>query len=228
MGSIIYSVEDDLDIARIINKTLTKQGYKVYSFQDGKSFIEAFNKQKPDLVLLDLMLPDMNGNDIIKFIRNDIENNEVEIIIISAKRMLMDKVEGLDLGADDYLEKPFDLLELMSRVNARLRRHQNKNILIYNNLKVDLQKHLVFLDNKEIICTNKEFDILTYLLQRKGQAVSRDDLLTFLWGDNNSDYESRTIDVHIKSLRAKLNDNDGSIIQTIYGIGYKIGIWKNV
>ena len=224
MESIIYSVEDDLDIARIINKTLTKQGYQVYSFQDGKSFIEAFNKQKPDLVLLDLMLPDMNGNDIIKYIRNDIENNEVEIIIISAKRMLMDKVEGLDLGADDYLEKPFDLLELMSRVNARLRRHQNKNILIYNNLKVDLQKHLVFLDNKEIICTNKEFDILTYLLQRKGQAVSRDDLLTFLWGDNNSDYESRTIDVHIKSLRSKLNDNDGSLIQTIYGIGYKIGI----
>ena len=224
MGSIIYSVEDDLDIARIINKTLTKQGYQVYSFQDGKSFINAFNKQKPDLVLLDLMLPDMNGNDIIKFIRNDIENNEVEIIIISAKRMLMDKVEGLDLGADDYLEKPFDLLELMSRVNARLRRHQNKNILIYNNLKVDLQKHLVFLGDKEIVCTNKEFDILTYLLQRKGQAVSRDDLLTFLWGDNNSDYESRTIDVHIKSLRAKLNDNDGSIIQTIYGIGYKIGI----
>ena len=224
MGSIIYSVEDDLDIARIINKTLTKQGYQVYSFPDGKSFIEAFNKQKPDLVLLDLMLPDMNGNDIIKYIRNDIENNEVEIIIISAKRMLMDKVEGLDLGADDYLEKPFDLLELMSRVNARLRRHQNKNILIYNNLKVDLQKHLVFLDNKEIVCTNKEFDILTYLLQRKGQAVSRDDLLTFLWGDNNSDYESRTIDVHIKSLRSKLNDNDGSLIQTIYGIGYKIGI----
>ena len=224
MGSIIYSVEDDLDIARIINKTLTKQGYQVYSFQDGKSFIDAFNKQKPDLVLLDLMLPDMNGNDIIKFIRNDIENNEVEIIIISAKRMLMDKVEGLDLGADDYLEKPFDLLELMSRVNARLRRHQNKNILIYNNLKVDLQKHLVYLDNNEITCTNKEFDILTYLLQRKGQAVSRDDLLTFLWGDNNSDYESRTIDVHIKSLRSKLNDNDGSLIQTIYGIGYKIGI----
>ena len=224
MGSIIYSVEDDLDIARIINKTLTKQGYQVYSFQDGKSFIDAFNKQKPDLVLLDLMLPDMNGNDIIKFIRNDIENNEVEIIIISAKRMLMDKVEGLDLGADDYLEKPFDLLELMSRVNARLRRHQNKNILVYNNLKVDLQKHLVYLDNKEITCTNKEFDILTYLLQRKGQAVSRDDLLTFLWGDNNSDYESRTIDVHVKSLRSKLNDNDGSIIQTIYGIGYKIGI----
>ncbi len=224
MGSIIYSVEDDLDIARIINKTLTKQGYQVYSFPDGKSFIEAFNKQKPDLVLLDLMLPDMNGNDIIKYIRNDIENNEVEIIIISAKRMLMDKVEGLDLGADDYLEKPFDLLELMSRVNARLRRHQNKNILIYNNLKVDLQKHLVYLDNKEITCTNKEFDILTYLLQRKGQAVSRDDLLTFLWGDNNSDYESRTIDVHIKSLRSKLNDNDGSLIQTIYGIGYKIGI----
>ena len=224
MGSIIYSVEDDLDIARIINKTLTKQGYQVYSFQDGKSFINAFNKQKPDLVLLDLILTDMNGNDIIKFIRNDIENNEVEIIIISAKRMLMDKVEGLDLGADDYLEKPFDLLELMSRVNARLRRHQNKSILIYNNLKVDLQKHLVYLDNNEITCTNKEFDILTYLLQRKGQAVSRDDLLTFLWGDNNSDYESRTIDVHIKSLRAKLNDNDGSIIQTIYGIGYKIGI----
>lgn len=224
MGSIIYSVEDDVDIARIINKTLTKQGYQVFSFPDGKSFIEAFNKQKPDLVLLDLMLPDMNGNDIIKYIRNDIENNEVEIIIISAKRMLMDKVEGLDLGADDYLEKPFDLLELMSRVNARLRRHQNKNILIYNNLKVDLQKHLVYLDNNEITCTNKEFDILTYLLQRKGQAVSRDDLLTFLWGDNNFDYESRTIDVHIKSLRAKLNDNDGSIIQTIYGIGYKIGI----
>ena len=224
MDSIIYSVEDDVDIARIINKTLTKQGYQVLSFYDGKSFIEAFNKQKPNLVLLDLMLPDMNGNDIIKYIRSDMENNEIEIIIISAKRMLMDKVEGLDLGADDYLEKPFDLLELMSRVNARLRRHQNYHVLTCNNLKIDLQKHLVFLNDNQIACTNKEFDILSYLLQRKGQAVSRDDLLTYLWGNNNNDYESRTIDMHIKSLRAKLNDNDGTIIQTIYGIGYKIGI----
>ena len=209
MSFIIYSIEDDLDISKIINKTSTKQGYEVYSFYDAKSFFEAFNQKKPDLMLVDLMLPDLSGN---------------EIIILSAKRMLIDKVEGLDIGADDYLEKPFDLLELMSRVNARLRRHKNEDVISASELCINIKKHQAYFKGKEIDLTNKEYDILLYLLTKNDQVVSRDDLLTHIWGPSSYDYESRTIDMHIKSIRKKINDIDGSIIKTIYGVGYKIDL----
>lgn len=226
MDFIIYSIEDDLDISKIINKALTKQGYNVYSFYDAKSFFEAFSQKKPDLILVDLMLPDLNGIDIIKKIREDHNNENIEIIILSAKRMLIDKVEGLDIGADDYLEKPFDLLELMSRVNARLRRHKKSDIVEANDISLDLQKHQAYFKSNPLILTNKEYEILLYLLNNKGKVVSRDDLLTHIWGQSSYDYESRTVDMHIKSIRKKINDTNGSIIKTIYGVGYKIELWK--
>lgn len=223
MNYVIYSIEDDEDISKIINKTLSKNGYEVQSFKTGSDFFKVFEKAKPDLILLDLMLPDINGYEILKKIRADSLNDNVEIIILSAKRMLMDKVEGLDLGADDYIEKPFDLLELMSRVNARLRRHEKTNILSYEDLTLDIEKHIVTYHNKTLDLTNKEFDILKILLSNVSKVVSRDELLNSLWGTNEADYETRTIDMHIKGIRNKLNDKDGNIIQTIYGIGYKIG-----
>lgn len=219
---LIYSIEDDEDISLIINKTLSKQGYIVKSFPNAKEFFLEFDKTKPDLILLDLMLPDINGYEILKTIRKDKNNNDIEVIILSAKTMTLDKVEGLDLGADDYITKPFDLLELMSRVSARLRKHNKSSLLTFEGLSVDKNKHEVKYLNNEINLTNKEFEILVFLLENKTEVVSRDKLLIKLWGED-SVYESRTIDMHIKSLRNKLGDKEGKLIQTIYGIGYKIG-----
>ena len=141
-------------------------------------------------MLVDLMLPDLSGNEIIKNVREDHNNDNIEIIILSAKRMLIDKVEGLDIGADDYLEKPFDLLELMSRVNARLRRHKNEDVISASELCIDIKKHQAYFKGKELELTNKEYDILLYLLTKSSQVVSRDDLLTHIWGPSSYDYES--------------------------------------
>ena len=216
----IYSVEDDQDIAKIINVSLTKSGYQVYTFPDTKSFWEAFRKVKPDLILLDLMLPDGNGMDVLKTLRNSVENNDIKIIILSAKRMTMDKVEGLDCGADDYIEKPFDILELISRVNARFR--LDHEILSYHDISLDLNRHTCTYQGKSIDLTNTEFSILKLLLQNLGKAITRDEIYHMLYTENDM-VESRAIDMHIASIRKKLNDKESHIIHTIYGVGYIIG-----
>ena len=216
----IYSVEDDQDIAKIINVSLTKSGYQVYTFPDTKSFWNAFRKVKPDLILLDLMLPDGNGMDVLKTLRNSVENNDIKIIILSAKRMTMDKVEGLDCGADDYIEKPFDILELISRVNARFR--LDHEILSYHDISLDLNRHTCTYQGKSIDLTNTEFSILKLLLQNLGKAITRDEIYHKLYTENDM-VESRAIDMHIASLRKKLNDKESHIIHTIYGVGYIIG-----
>ncbi len=216
----IYSVEDDQDIAKIINVSLTKSGYQVYTFPDTKSFWDAFRKVKPDLILLDLMLPDGNGMDVLKTLRNSVENNDIKIIILSAKRMTMDKVEGLDCGADDYIEKPFDILELISRVNARFR--LDHEILSYHDISLDLNRHTCTYQGKSIDLTNTEFSILKLLLQNLGKAITRDEIYHKLYTENDM-VESRAIDMHIASLRKKLNDKESHIIHTIYGVGYIIG-----
>lgn len=218
MDYIIYSVEDDQDIAKIINKTLSKQGYVVETFYDGTSFFKRFDEVTPHMVLLDMMLPDFSGAEIIKKIRNNPKYDDIDIIIISANRMIMDKVDGLDLGADDYIEKPFDLLELMSRVNAKFRKRKSKR-LFNDDISLDLDKHLCLCHNVLIDLTVKEFAILKILLENKGKVVSRDEILEKLWGDIDG-IQSRTVDMHIKSLRKKLKDE--TIIQTIFGIGYKV------
>ena len=216
----IYSVEDDQDIAKIINVSLTKSGYQVYTFPDTKSFWGAFRKVKPDLILLDLMLPDGNGMDVLKTLRNSVENNDIKIIILSAKRMTMDKVEGLDCGADDYIEKPFDILELISRVNARFR--LDHEILSYHDISLDLNRHTCTYQGKSIDLTNTEFSILKLLLQNLGKAITRDEIYHKLYTENDM-VESRAIDMHIASLRKKFNDKESHIIHTIYGVGYIIG-----
>ena len=219
MSSVIYSVEDDKDIAKIINKTLSKQGYDVVSFYDGTSFIKTFDENKPDMVLLDMMLPDLSGAHLLQYIRKDSANDHIPVIIISANSLVTDKVDGLDMGADDYIAKPFDLLELMSRVNALFRRFKKSSSFEYGKLVLNSESHICKYDGKTISLTIKEFDILALLLKNKGKVVSRDEILSSIWG--NEELETRTIDMHIKSLRKKINDE--GIIETIYGLGYKVG-----
>ena len=219
MSSVIYSVEDDKDIAKIINKTLSKQGYDVVSFYDGTSFIRSFDENKPDMVLLDMMLPDLSGAYLLQYIRKDSANDHIPVVIISANSLVTDKVDGLDMGADDYIAKPFDLLELMSRVNALFRRFKKSSSFEYGKLVLNSESHICKYDGKTISLTIKEFDILALLLKNKGKVVSRDEILSSIWG--NEELETRTIDMHIKSLRKKINDE--GIIETIYGLGYKVG-----
>lgn len=218
MKKLIYSIEDDKDIAYIIRIALENSGYEVKSFYDGESFINEFNNKKPDLILLDMMLPKIQGQDLLKIIRSDNTNNDIDIIIISANKLISDKVDGLNLGADDYIEKPFDILELISRVNARFRK--NKNVIYnINGFIINEDKRIITKDSKQYKLTSSEFDILLILLKEKGNIVSRDTLITTLWG-NNANYESRTIDMHIKNIRKKLDDQN--IIITVHGVGYRI------
>ena len=218
MKKLIYSIEDDKDISYIIRLALENSGYEVHSFYDGESFLKAFNEKKPDLILLDMMLPKIQGQDLLKIIRNDSSNNDIDVIIISANKLISDKVDGLNLGADDYIEKPFDILELISRVNARFRKNKNSIYQIgdytINEEKRSIQKNSVLYK-----LTNSEFDILLILIKEKGNIVSRDELMTALWG-NDANYESRTIDMHIRNIRKKLNDPE--IIITMHGLGYRI------
>ena len=221
MNYLIYSIEDDKNIAHLLKVALSKQGYIIESFNDGESFIERFKEQKPNLILLDMMLPNIQGDEILKMIREDDENDDIQIIIVSANKMVMDKVDGLDLGADDYIEKPFDIMELISRVNSKARRFYKKQRLIRGNFILDSKKHEFYKDNELIELTNKEFQIMELLMKRNGEVVSREDIFNHIWG-NNGVLESRTIDMHVKSLRSKINDEDGSIIKSVYGIGYKV------
>lgn len=222
MDYLIYSVEDDRDISKIINLTLTKAGYKVESFVNGKLLFEAIKKQVPNMLLLDMMLPEMSGQEILKKIRSNPNLDEVEIIIISANRDLLDKVEGLELGADDYIEKPFDILELLSRINTKVRRSKKRKIIEIKGVSLDLDKHLCFKNGKEVKLTPREFDILAILMNKNGLIVKKDEILNKIWGTEIS-LETRTVDMHITSIRKKLNDN-GEFIMTLYGVGFKINI----
>ncbi len=222
MSYLIYSVEDDENIANIIKLTLQKQGYEVCVFADGKSFFEAFHNRKPDLILLDMMLPDISGSEIITTIRKNSINDPIRIIVISAKSMIIDKVEGLDLGADDYISKPFDLLELISRVNAQKRRQENNTIYTIGALEVDIKKRKVLKDGINIPLTKKEFDILSLLLSKHDEVVTREELIKHIWG-SEFEYETRTVDMHIKEIRKKLG-TEGKRIETIYGVGFMVSL----
>ena len=225
MDYLIYSVEDDKDIAHIINLTLSKAGYQIEVFNNGKDFLNALKKKKPNMVLLDMMLPDIPGQELIKKIRDNSQYDDMDVIIISANRMIIDKIDGLDLGADDYIEKPFDILELMSRINARVRRTRKSSKLEVGGLKLDLDKHICYKNGKQINLTPREFDILSLILSKKGAIVKREEVLTKIWGTDVS-LETRTIDMHINSIRKKIGDNNASVIITLYGVGFKVNIWE--
>lgn len=219
MSILIYSIEDDEDIALVINKTLSKQGFDVKTYYDGKTFFNDFANVKPNIILLDLMLPDMSGLDILNKIRSDKTNEDIRVIIISAKNLTTEKVLALDSGADDYIEKPFDLLELMSRVEAHARRIRKKDIIEIGNIVIDVNKRECLVLGMVIDLTNKEFDILYLLLSKYPNVVTREDLFNKIWNANQV-FESRTLDMHIKALRTKLG-SEGAKIKSIYGIGYR-------
>lgn len=218
---LIYSIEDDEDIAYIIKATLTKQGYDVVSFPDGESFLETFKTKKPDMILLDMMLPKIQGKEILKLIRNDFSNNDIQIIIVSANGMTIDKVDGLDLGADDYIAKPFDLLELISRVNAKARRAIQNKSLKFHDLILNPSSKTLYRDNERIDLTFLEYKLLVFLLKNKNRVVSKKEIALELYNDEAKE-ESRTIGMLIKSIRKKIGDNDQKIIVSRYGIGYLI------
>lgn len=219
---LVYFVEDDQSISYVIGKTLEQMGLDKKAFSTGKSFIESYNIKKPDLILLDIMLPDTSGIDLLKFVRND--DKDIPIIIVSALFNEMDKVLALDSGADDYITKPFGILELTSRIQAKLRKVSNKKIINLADITVDLKKYKVYSNEEEIILTNKEFEVLTYLLKNSDEVLTKENIFFNVW---NTDFmgETRALDMHIKALRQKLDEVNSSVkIETVYGVGYKIGI----
>jgi len=218
---VIYSVEDDPDISKIIRSALSKQGYEVQSFVSGEDALNALSKKKPNMILLDMMLPNISGQELLKEVRSKDIYDDIDIIIVSANHMLMDKIDGFDLGADDYIEKPFNLLELMARVESRVRRNKRKRIIKVQDIKLDLNKHSCYRGEEEVFLTSKEFSILSLLLENIGTAITRTKLLNQIWGIDVS-LETRAIDMHVKALRKKLHDDKGRLIKTVYGVGYRI------
>jgi len=217
---LIYYVEDDQAIRYIIEKTIINAQLEGKGFPDGISFLESLHKKMPDLILLDIMLPDTSGIELVKKIRRI--NPEVPILILSALQSEMDKVAALDAGADDYMVKPFGVLELTSRMQSKLRKLKDPKMLQLANLTMDLRKHLVTVNLSQMILTNKEFDILKLLLKNPNQVVSKEMIFRDVW-DTTYIGETRTLDMHIKSLRQKLVHVQANLhIQTIRGVGYQI------
>ncbi|MDY3927811.1 MAG: response regulator transcription factor [Clostridia bacterium] len=220
---MIYLVEDDDNIRKLVSYALTKEGYEVKGFEQPHSFWEELKTNLPELIILDIMLPEEDGLSILKKIRKNERTEDLPVIMLTAKDSEFDKVTGLDSGADDYISKPFGMTELISRVKALLRRvykNTEKTIYSLDSLYVDPQKHIIKVSGQEIALSYKEYSLLMVLLSAKGNVVSRDELLNKVWGEYYS--ESRTLDVHIRKLRIKLG-SAGKLIQTVKNIGYKIG-----
>ncbi len=217
-------VEDEEDILELVSLHLIKAGFNTEKFLNGKDFLKYLEDQVPDFVVLDLMLPDSDGIEICKFMRTSEKFKSIPILILTARTSEADVILGLELGADDYLKKPFSPRELVARVKAIMRRgklqEEYKYIKIGNILKIDPQKHEVIVQDKKIDLTATEFKILKALAEKKGWVFSREKLLEILWGDEKIVVE-RTIDVHIRHLREKLGPA-GNFIKNIRGVGYKI------
>ena len=221
---MIYFVEDDNSIRKLVLYTLSSQGIECEGFARPSEFWAAMAERAPDLVLLDIMLPEEDGVTILRRLRSTPETSRLQIIMLTAKTSEYDKVIGLDSGADDYIAKPFGMMELVARIKTALRRAGNSESVgrIYElgTLKVNLTSHTVTVDGNPVSLTLKEFELLALLLGRKGTVFTRDQLLNTIWG-YSFDGASRTVDVHIRTLRQKLG-GAGSCIQTVRGVGYKI------
>lgn len=225
MGKWIYYVEDDTSIRELVLYALKTAEFQVMGFENAASFYKRMKEQQPDLILLDIMLPDEDGVSILKKLKSRPDTENIAVIMMTAKSSEYDKVLGLDSGADDYITKPFGVMELISRVKAVIRRSDRSKgsageVLKIGELVLDEQKHEVYARGQEVSLTFKEFELLSYLMKNRGLVLSRDKILNTIW---NYEYEgeSRTVDVHIGSLRQKLG-TCGDFIKTIRGIGYKI------
>lgn len=217
---MIYLVEDDKSIRNLVEYALREKGYEVRGFSDGSNIIDEVRNKNIDLLILDIMLPEKDGLSILKEIR---EFSNLPVIMLTARTDEFDKVTGLDLGADDYITKPFSILELISRVKAVLRRSKkkDKDDLTYKEISLNTSKRRVKVLDEKIDLTYKEFEMLLLLMSNVGNVISREDFLLKIWG---YDYEgeTRTVDVHIASLRSKLKDY-GKYIHTVRNLGYKLG-----
>ena len=221
----IWCVEDDESIREIEMYTLESMNFKVRGFEDGTTFFKALSEKHPDLVILDLMLPDEDGLSIVKRLRADKETVMIPIILVTAKTTEIDKVKGLDLGADDYLTKPFGVMELISRIKALLRRSERteekeKNIS-FGCISLNREKHRVTVNEKPCELTYKEYELLKLLLTNAGVVTTREVILDRIWG-TDFEGESRTLDMHIKTLRQKLGPG-GALIKTVRNVGYLLG-----
>ena len=221
---LIYIVEDDTDIRELETYALKNSGYDVQSFGESTSFFKACGEQIPQLVILDVMLPDFDGLSVLEKLRKDSATKSVPVILVTAKDSEMDKVKGLDMGADDYITKPFSVLELISRVRAILRRCSfdvKKDIITLGGIVFDDSKHIVTSEGEVCTLTYKEYELLKYLLKNKGMALTRENIIINVWG-YDFEGESRTVDMHITTLRQKLG-NCGNLIKTVRNVGYKAG-----
>ena len=221
---MIYCVEDDDNIRELVIYTLETTGLKARGFADGSAFMEALAFDTPELILLDIMLPGDDGLELLKKLKSSQKTKNIPVIMVTAKGSEYDKVVGLDSGADDYVTKPFGMMELVSRIKAVLRRTgkvEDRMDMETAGVHVDVKKHEVTVDGKEISLTLKEFELLEKLMRNQGIVLTRDQLLTEIWG-YDFDGETRTVDVHIRTLRQKLGEK-GEIIQTVRGVGYRVG-----
>lgn len=221
---MIYLVEDDDSIRELVLYTLRTTGFEAEGFRNAAVFWQALEKELPQLVLLDIMLPDEDGLHILKRLRAGAETADLPVMMLTAKSSEYDRVVGLDSGADDYMPKPFGMMELVSRVRALLRRAAKPaaedKLFTAGSLAVDVKRRAVTVDGEPVILTYKEFELLCYLLENRGVVLSRDQILTKIW-DYNYSGETRTVDVHIRTLRQKLGDA-GALIETVRGVGYRL------
>ncbi len=220
---MIAIIEDDNNIRELVCYTLKNTGFEAVGFDCAKPFFESLEDSIPDLLILDIMLPGEDGISILKRLKLSEKTKNIPVIMLTAKSTEYDKVTGLDSGADDYLVKPFGMMELVSRIKALLRRcgKNTTDIHIYQNVALDKTAHIVTVQGKQVDLTLKEYSLLLVLLENKERVLTRDMLLQKIWG-YDFDGETRTVDVHIRTLRTKLG-SEGDIIETIRGVGYKIG-----
>lgn len=222
---MVWCVEDDASIRDIELYTLQQTGYDAKGFEDGNTMWKQLEQEKPDLMILDVMLPGEDGVEILKRLRDSADTRSIPVIMATAKGTEYDKVQSLDLGADDYLVKPFGMMEMVSRVKAVLRRSQDhgvKHLLQMDGLVVNLDEHTVKADDQKVILTYKEYELLKWFLSNPGIAFTREQLFDEVWG---AEYvgESRTVDMHIRTLRQKIGSY-GKMIQTVRGVGYRLEV----
>ena len=222
---MIYCVEDDSSIRELVVYTLESTGFHARGIEDGKLFEEALAQEVPELVLLDIMLPGEDGMQILKKLKDSSRTKDIPVIMVTAKGAEYDKVMGLDAGADDYVTKPFGMMELVSRIKAVLRRSQKKenqeeHLLSYGEIQMNTGKHEVTAGGEVVQLTLKEYELLKRLIKNPNMVLTRDQLLEDIWG-YDFDGETRTVDVHVRTLRQKLG-NYGECIETVRGVGYRM------
>lgn len=221
---MIYCVEDEKNIRELLVYTLETTGFQAKGFECGKELYAALNEEIPELILLDIMLPGEDGYEILKKLKNSAETRDVPVIMVTAKEAEFDKVRGLDAGADDYVTKPFGMMEFVARIKAVLRRSAKKkddNELTCGNLSISVGKHEVRAAGEKVELTRKEFELLQYLMENQGLVMTRNQILCRVWG-YDFDGETRTVDVHVRTLRQKLGEA-GNVVETVRGVGYRIG-----